>query len=250
MQMRWQLSLVAALALALGAPAFAASLQGTVTDDAAKADDRRVEVHAFERLPDGRTVIAESGRSRIIEVDRDGDVLHEVELALERSDPHHDPRLVRKLASGNYLVCHEAIGRVREYAPDGEVVWDYEVPLFGRERRGGHGLDAFGNACFAALRLESGNTLISTGNGHSVIEVTPDKEVVWKLDSDDLPGIGLAWITTLEVLPSGNIVLGNCPQLIEVDRDRRVVWTFHDFERFGNALTNSQILDAGGKSLR
>jgi cytochrome c5 len=34
MQMRWQLSMVAALALALGAPAFAASLQGTVTDDA------------------------------------------------------------------------------------------------------------------------------------------------------------------------------------------------------------------------
>jgi hypothetical protein len=29
-----------------------------------------------------------------------------------------------------------------------------------------------------------------------------------------------------------------------------VVWTFHDFDRFGDATANSQILDAGGTSLR
>lgn len=58
------------------------------------------------------------------------------------------------------------------------------------------------------------------------------------------------------MLPGGNIVIGNChagpdnPQLIEITRDKEVVWTFHDFKRFGNALTNSQILAIDGKPVR
>jgi hypothetical protein len=64
-----------------------------------------------------------------------------------------------------------------------------------------------------------------------------------------LPNIQLAWVTTLQVLPNGNIVLDNChagpknPQIIEVNRDKKVVWTFHDFDRFGDATTNTQVLD-------
>ncbi len=213
---------------------------------------KRVEVHAFQRLAGGNTLIAESGTSRIIEVNPAGEIVHEVPLRVSKSHPHHDTRLVRQLESGNYLVCHEGDGLVREYSRSGETVWEYAVPLFGRERAPGHGPEAFGNQCFSALRLDSGNTLIATGNGHQVIEVTPDKEVVWELKQDDLPGIRLAWVTTLQVLPGGNIVLGNChageknPQVIEITPDKNVVWTFHDFERFGNALTNTQILSTDG----
>ncbi len=227
--------------------------------DAAKAngnDGKKVEVHAFQRLADGATMIAESGPARIIEVDRAGKLLREVKLKVARPHPHRDTRLVRKLATGNYLVCHEGEGAVREYDSTGTVVWDYPVPLFGQKPRPGHGPEAFGNACFAAVRLANGNTLISTGNGHGVIEVTPARDIVWSLKQDDLPGIKLAWVTTLQVLPNGNIVLGNChagkanPQVIEVTRDKRVVWTFHDFTRFGDATANSQVLDAGATSLR
>ena len=105
------------------------------------------------------------------------------------------------------------------------------------------------------MRLPSGNTLIGTGNGHSVIEVTPEKKIVWALHQDDLPGIRLAWVTTLQVLENGNIVIGNChaepenPQIVEVNRDKQVVWQFRDFERFGNALTNSQILAVDGVAI-
>src|SRR5690606_25546899 len=98
-----------------------------------------------------------------------------------------------------------------------------EQPLFDKEKKPGHGLDAFGNQVFSAVRLPNGNTLIGGGNGHCVLEVTPDKEIVWELHQDDLPGIRLAWVTTLEVLPNGNYVIGNChagpgnPLLIEVE---------------------------------
>jgi outer membrane protein assembly factor BamB len=217
-------------------------------------EGKAVEVHAFQRLPDGVTMIAESGPARIIEVDRDGKIVHQIKMKVANPHPHRDTRLVRKLDNGHYLVCHEAEGAVREYDGDGKVVWEYEVPLFGKPPRGGHGLEAFGNAVFAAVRLKNGNTLIATGNGHSVIEVTPapGNEIVWKIDQHDLPGVALAWVTTLQVLPNGNIVIGNChagpanPQLVEVTRDKKVVWTFKDFERFGDATSNSQVLGVEG----
>lgn len=213
---------------------------------------RPVEVHAFQRLENGHTMIAESGVPRVIEVDAAGKIVHRVRLSVSQSHPHHDTRLVRQLSTGNLLVCHEADGVVREYSPSGEIVWEYAVPMFGHEPAGGHGPEAFGNQCFAALRLENGNTLLTTGNGHRVLEVTPEKEIAWQLQPSDLPHITLAWITTVQVLPSGNIVFGNChagegqPQVVEVTRDKQVVWTFQDFERFGNSLTNTQILSTDG----
>ncbi|MBA3484754.1 MAG: PQQ-binding-like beta-propeller repeat protein [Pirellulales bacterium] len=219
---------------------------------------RPVEVHAFQPLPDGRVMIAESGVGRIIEINRDGHLEKEIRLQVEHPHPHRDTRLVRKLANGNYLVCHEGDGAVREYdGASGKVVWEYRVPLFDRKPADGHGVEAFGNQVFAAVRLANGNTLVATGNGHSVLEVTPAKEMVWKLDQRELPGITLAWVTTIEVLKNGNYVIGNChagpenPQVVEIDpKTKQVVWQFKQFHKFGNDVSNTLLLDAKGDVLR
>ena len=221
-------------------------------------EGKPVEVHSFQPLADGKLMIAESGPGRIIEINREGKLLKEIPLKRDHPHPHSDTRLVRKLDSGNYLVAQESDGFIREYdGESGKVVWEYEVPMFGQEARGGHGPEAFGNKAFAALRLENGNTLIATGNGHSVIEVTPEKEVVWKVTQNELPGITLAWVTTLEVLPNGHYVIGNChagpdnPLLVEIDpQSKKVVWTFDQYDLFGNSAPNSQLLDVEGDVLR
>src|SRR6185436_16796406 len=64
-------------------------------------EGKRVEVHAFQRLDNGLTMIAESGPARIIEVDKDGRVQHEIKLKVSHPSTHSDTRLVRKIASGN-----------------------------------------------------------------------------------------------------------------------------------------------------
>ena len=217
---------------------------------------KRVEIHSFQPLDGGkRFMIAESGPARIIEIDREGKLLHEMALKVDNPSPHRETRLARKLNSGNYLVCHEGDGAVREYHPSGKVVWEFKVPLFGKPRKGGHGLDAFGNQLFSALRLPNGNTLIGAGNGHSVLEVNPAGKVVWKIEENDLPNIRFAWITTLEVLDNGNYVIGNChagpgqPLLVEIEpKSKKVIWTFDRFNDFGNSVSNSQLLDV--KSIR
>ncbi len=211
--------------------------------------DGRVEVHAFQRLPDGLTMIAESGNRRIIEVDRNGEIVHEIPLTVDHPNPHRDTRLARKLDNGHYLVCHEADGTVREYDREGRVVWSYTLDLGGRPPSPGHGPEGHGTEVFGALRLPDGNTLIATGNGNRVIEVTPKGEIVWSIGHDELPGIRLAWVTTLQRRPNGNLIFGNChagpenPQLIEVTRDKQVVWTFKDFTTFGNGLAATQVLE-------
>jgi hypothetical protein len=211
--------------------------------------DGPIEVHAAQRLDNTLTMIAETGNKRIIEVDSNGTILHEIPLTIDHPHPHRDTRCVRKLASGNYLVAHEGDGVIREYDPKGKVVWSYKVDLNGRPRSDGHGPEGHGTECFGAWRLESGSTLIACGNGNRVIEVTPAGKVIWSVDQKDLPGVTLAWVTMCEKLPSGNVVIGNChageenPQLIEVDKDKNVVWTFKNFDTFGNSLAAWQLID-------
>jgi hypothetical protein len=214
-----------------------------------REDGKKVEVHAYQRLADGRTLISESGSSRLIEVGPDGAVAKQFPWKVSQSRTHSDTRLVRKLDNGHYLAAHEGDEMVKEYDAEGAVVWEYQVPLFDRKPAGGHGPEAWGGHCFAAIKAKNGNYLIATGNGHSVIEVTPDKKIVWHLSQNDLPGITLAWVTTIEELPNGNLLIGNChagpenPQIVEITRDKKVAWTFRDFTTFGNGLANTLVLD-------
>lgn len=212
----------------------------------------RVEVHAFQRLADGTTMVAESGNRRIVEVDRDGTIVKEIPLVVENPDPHRDTRMARKLENGNYLVCHEGDGCVREYDSKGKVVWSYKLDLGGRAAAPGHGPEGHGTAVYSAIRLANGNTVIAGGNNNRVLEVNAEGKIVWKIDQNELPGITLAWVTSLHALPNGNVIVGNChagpdnPQLFEVTRDKKVVWTFKDFSVFGNNLAAAQVLDLKG----
>lgn len=209
----------------------------------------RVEVHAFQRLADGNTMVAESGNRRIVEVNKDGKIVKEIALQVNKPDPHRDTRMVRKLGTGNYLVCQEGDGAVREYDGTGKVVWEYKLDLGGRKESPGHGTEGHGTAVYGAIRLANGNTVIAGGNNNRVLEVNKDGKIVWSLDQKELEGITLAWVTTLHVLPNGNLIVGNChagqsnPQLFEVTRDKKVVWQFKNFKIFGDSLAAAHVLD-------
>lgn len=218
-----------------------------------------VEIHAFERLPDGNTMIAETGNLRIIEVDAKGIVRASVPIHVEHPDAHRDTRRVRKTPSGSYLVCHEGLGCVREYDRTGTVVWEYALDLNGQPATGGH--DGHGTCVFNALRLPNGNTLIGGGNNNRVIEVTTGGKVVWSIERDELKRadgrpIHLCWVTSLQVLPNGNLVVGNThagesnPQMFEVTRTKQVVWVLDDQKNFGNDLCTGWLLDAPAGTIR
>lgn len=213
----------------------------------------RIEVHGFQRLPDGRTMIAETGNRRIIEVDREKKVVAEVPLKVDKPHPHRDTRLVRKTPGGTYLVPHEGDGVIREYNAKGDVVWEYRMQLTGpaTPTHQGHGTNVY-----SAYRLPGGNTLIGGGNNNRVLEVNPKGEIVWSIDREELPGIKLYWVTQLHRLPNGNVVVTNAhtgpeyPQIFEVTRAKEVVWKFSNWDTFGDGLCVNQLLDVGEGVIR
>ncbi len=123
---------------------------------------------------------------------------------------------------------------VTEYDGKGDVVWDYPIKT----------------RVYGAIRLRNGNTLIASGGGASVIEVTHDGKVVWQI-KDSVPDtkINLKWTTFLTELDNGNFVVGNChagpenPQIFEITRDKTVPWQFNQYAIFGNGLACSQVLN-------
>jgi outer membrane protein assembly factor BamB len=189
-------------------------------------------VHAFTRMKNGNTMIAESGRNRIIVVDKDGKIVSETPLG---KDGRGKTRQAEVLENGNFLVCAEGPGTVTEYNAKGDIVWEYKI----------------GTRVYGAIRLKSGNTLIGSGSGNSVVEVSPEKKVVWEVKGT-VPDtkITLKWVACLKELGNGHIIVDNChagpdsPQLFELDKDRKVVWEFNEYELVGNGMACFDYLDA------
>jgi len=182
------------------------------------------EIHACQPLPDGKVMIAESGPMRIIEVDRDGKITKVVQLSTKCKRAHGQMRQARKLANGHYLVGQYADAVVREYDTAGKIVRD--IPQ---------------KNAFGGIRLPNGNTLLSTGDAHRIVEVDKDAKVVWEIKENDLPGNPLRFLTGMQRLPNGNTVVcnwgghghvGQQPQIFEVTRDKQVVGVIYDFKQF------------------
>ena len=215
-----------------------------------------IEIHAVQRLKDGTTMVAEAGNRRLAIIDPNGKVAHTIRLLIDNPNPHRDTRLVRQTPDGTFLVCHEGDGMVREYDTKGNVVWSHKLDLAGRPRSGGHGPEGHGTEVYGAWRTPKGSTWIACGNGNRVIEVDNAGKVVWSLEQKEIPGVVLAWVTMLHLLPDGNIIVGNChagpeqPQLIEVTRDKKLVWAYHNFRQFGNGLAAAQVFDLPEGTIR
>jgi hypothetical protein len=192
------------------------------------------QVMAVSALANGNVLLGEQGPCRAVEVNSKGEVVHEVKLITSEQAFHRQLRHLHQLDDGHILACHEMEGAVREYTPDGKVVWEYTgVP-----------------SVFEALRLKNGNTLIACGTQKRVIEVNRDKKIVWEFGAADAPELNLTWITSLQPLKNGNLVVGNFLRgqegkgvhAFEVTRDKRVVWTFADHE-LAKTVTEVRVLD-------
>ncbi len=204
------------------------------------------EIYACQRLENGNTFIGECNAGRLLEVAPDGKLVKEINLLPEGTDGGHGyMRNARKLKNGHYLVAHYGLDVVREYDAEGRMV--REVPAPGDPH--------------SVAQLPDGNILIACADrrgGPQVIEVDPSGKIIWQVQNGDLPGIDLKFMTGFQRLPNGNTVLtnwlghnnfGKAPHIIEVTRDKKVVWTFSDFNRM-NTVSSIQLLDVKGNSVK
>jgi outer membrane protein assembly factor BamB len=204
------------------------------------------EIYACQRLPDGRTFIGECSTGRLLDVNPGGEVLKELPLLPAGQDGGHlFMRNARRLPGGNFLVTHYGQELVREYDPKGAVVWEAKAP------GGPH----------SAVRLPDGNTLVSVGDMKKdarVHEFDREGRKVWEVSNADLAGAPLRFIAGFHRLRNGNTVIcnwlghgqfGQAPHLLEITRDKRVVWTYANHKDM-KTISTVVILDDGGDPLK
>ncbi len=201
------------------------------------------EVNTAQALPNGNIMLTEAGANpRLLEVDRAGKIVVEVALQCQNTNHHMESRMARKLANGNYLVPQLIDKVVREYTPDGKIVWEYKAPVEPK--------DAWP---FTAIRLPDGHTLVNLTHSNTVVELDASAKVVWQLTNADLPQPLLKDPCGAQRLPNGNTVITSygagdqTVKLLEVTRDKKIVWTFEREKKGG--IHEFQILDTNGTPL-
>ena len=216
-----------------------------------KLSELNGELGTAVRLDNGLTMIIELGKQpRIVEVDNEGEIIHEVALQPETDNVHMQTRMARKLPTGNYLAPHLLAFAVKEYTPSGEVVKTFKTDL---EQLGGKEAE---NWPFTAIRLDNGNTVITLTHGNKIIEVDPDGVVVWQMSNEDVEDAVFADPCGAQRLPNGNTVIASYAaqegvKLFEVTPEREVVWAYegpHRVHHFQILTTNGQPLE--GKPLK
>ncbi|NQT88133.1 hypothetical protein HQ560_15305 [bacterium] len=198
--------------------------------------------YSCQRLADGKTLIGENSTGRVLEVDAQGKITFELQTSPAKPGNHHNQRMVRKLANGNYLVCHSGAKRVKEYTPKGEVVLDIPTK----------------SIAFAAVRAANGHTFVCSIA--TLTEHDAAGKVVWTLTNKDVPDVTITNMTGFQLLANGNLVIGcygaynkdkTGNGLVEVTRDKKLVWRYANPGKGspGRSMMAVQKLDAQGKPL-
>jgi hypothetical protein len=198
------------------------------------------EVNTAQLLANGNIMLTEAGdKPRVLEVTRAGKIVVSVPLMCQHTNHHMESRMSRKLPNGNYLVPQLYDKIVREYDPTGKIVQEINTPPVPTN-----------SWPFTAIRLPNGNSLIDCTHGDLVIEVDPAGKIVWQLSNADLPDKLLNDPCGAQRLPNGNTVIcsyaigANRTKLVEVTREKKVVWTYTDEAKAG--IHEVQILDTNG----
>ncbi|GAA3556932.1 hypothetical protein [Snuella lapsa] len=210
-----------------------------------KKSEPSMELGTALRLPNGNTMITESGtKPRIVEVDRKGKVIKSIALQPETDNIHMQTRMARKLKNGNYLVPHLLAFAVKEYQPDGTIVNTFSTDF---EAFGGRKAETWP---FTAIRSKNGNTLVTLTHGNSVVELDSQGNIIWEINNALYDENPLVDPCGAQRLPNGNTVIASYGaqegiKIFEVDQDKNIVWTYN-----GYRAHHFQILTTNGKPIK
>ena len=118
----------------------------------------------------GTYLVSYLSESNVVEFDKDFNKVW--------SYPIRSPWAALRLKNGNTLITDEHDSLTREVNPKGETIWEFKSSELPEAYR-------LANAPQSCTRLANGNTIFCSrggnGKGPQLVEVTPDKKVVWVL---------------------------------------------------------------------
>lgn len=241
-----------------------------------ESESEHARITSLQRQADGVTSVVGSGLGMVAEIDPDGELLNVVEVSISLLGGPATLH-ARRTGGGGYLVAHGAqcvydYGRQRSFG-----VRDEDLPESLRGRSGSRYLstrvllaeEVLNGGGDRYLLLAPDGVLVeatwSTPSGGS-----PDYGTTWRFRSDEAPGMRLGQFLDLQQLGGGRVVIANAypvpeipqssiadrsgliyvgdlpmsavpdanaPLLVEVNRDKEVVWRLYPSEQVAGPIT-------------
>ena len=178
---------------------------------------RPLEIHSCQPLDDGGLLVGVN--KAILELNPEGKIKKMIKIPYLRDGERSQMKTVRKLEDGGYLISDCGQNKVYFLNQKGMVIRTIDLNRIQlpHKLKKIHGVEL----------LRSGNVLIGTGYGASLIEVDLNDKVVWSLLPEDLPELGLKYVGGFTVRGNGNIVVAaynSAYPMFEVDRNKQIVW--------------------------
>jgi len=232
--------------------------------------------HSAKLIPNGNILIADTSNNRIIEINRNGQLIFSSDDWSGGSGMLTDgstlsyPNDAHITESGSFVITDRNNNRVveanrsgriikqfknlkhphnGEFLPNGNLLFaNSDANLVQEVDLSGTVVWSYGDSPLESLdwprdadRLSNGNTLITDSKNHRVIEVTPQNEIVWTYQMEKHGHLYEA-----DRLPNGNTLISVQQrfQVIEVDPAGNIVWSFKNFFRpaqLPNELRNSDF---------
>jgi outer membrane protein assembly factor BamB len=148
--------------------------------------------------------VADHDVGLVLKIKEDGTVLWKA-----ANNNGHD---VQVLENGNVLVnCPPS---VREYSPDGKIVWEAGKDVAADPE--------------SAQRLRSGHTLIADNALHRVVEIDADKKIFWTFDIPNSNHRPTPTMRQVRRLDNGNTLIcaSTLDKVMEVSPEKQVVWEY------------------------
>ena len=186
-----------------------------------KTPNKGIEIHSAQPLDNGNILLCEGGTKRLFEVNRKGEVVVDIALETSATNKHVQFRAARKTAQGTYWVAFIGEAKAREIDADGKVLREIVVA---KGNKSIHGL----------IPLPNGGILVSTAGESEVKEFDKAGKLVWHLSKSDMKKAGVKktrYTGGIQRLANGNTVIavyGGDPQIYEVTRDKKIVWSYHN----------------------
>lgn len=172
--------------------------------------------HSAKELKNGNILISDTGKNRVLEVERTGNLIWTSEGwgggSGRLSDGSHlsYPNDAEGTTEGTILISDRNNNRIVEVDREGSIIWLYDKLKH----------------CHDADRLPDGNTMVASSDENRVYEIDPDGKVVWSY-GDGSPAV-LNWPRDADRLDNGNTLIADSKnhRILEVDKSGKIAWSF------------------------
>lgn len=189
------------------------------------------EVFGCQPLPDGDILIGELTQKRLTEVSRDGEIIKVIPLHCNIGG-HEAMRMARKRPDGTYLVNQPGDRVIRRYDENGNILLNISTP----------------GDTFAVIESDNGHIYYTART--CIVETDATGNEIWCATCEDLADINPRWLTGMELLQNGNLIVcnwlghgfeGKGIPLFEINRDKEILWKL-EAPSFTSDLANMQVL--------